>query len=233
MNYKEHYRVDAETFDYWADYHFTPTEHIRDRMTLRLARIQPGEMVLDVGSGNGWFSLQAASLGAEVIAMDLSEANLARIKQSDGRIQTWLADALEPPATEDKYDLIVALEVLEHLVDPGQALAAWKNMLKPSGRLLLTVPYNEQIRYSLCIHCNKKTPHNAHLHSFGRESLAALVIKNGMKIARTELFAHKLQSHLRLDRLTRHLPFPLWHGIDRLCGITGDKYNYLVLLCSL
>lgn len=233
MDYKEHYRLDAEVFDYWGDYHFTPAETRRNQYIFNLAQIRAGEKVLDIGSGRGWFCLHAASRGAEVTALDLSEANLERIKQMDSRINTLLADAAEPDGLLEKYDLLVALEVLEHIVDPAKALEHWKNLLKPGGRLLITVPYKEQIQYSLCIHCNQKTPHNAHLHSFDKSILGALLVANGLRVIRVDLFAHKLGTHFRLDRFTRKLPYWIWRGLDRLYGLGGDKYNYLAVLCSL
>lgn len=233
MDYKEHYKIDAEVFDYWGAYHFTPGEARRNQYIFNLAQVRAGEKVLDIGSGRGWFSLHAASRGAEVTALDLSAANLARISQMDNRINTILVDAAEPGEMGEKYDLLVALEVLEHIVDPAQAIKHWKDLLKPEGRLLITVPYKEQIQYSLCIHCNQKTPHNAHLHSFDQNSLGALLASNGLHVQRVELFAHKLITHLRLDKLTSKLPYSCWRCLDKVCGLTGDKYNYMAVLCSL
>ncbi|MDD4309568.1 MAG: class I SAM-dependent methyltransferase [Candidatus Cloacimonetes bacterium] len=233
MNHKEHYRLDAEAFDYWADYHYTPAEKRRNQFTFKLAKVRAGQSVLDIGSGRGWFSLHAANLGADVTALDLSASNLQRIKQEDSRINTLLADAAEPLAIDKKFDLLVALEVLEHIVNPGLAIANWKSMLKPTGRLLITVPYKELIRYSLCIHCNGKTPHNAHLHSFDKDALGNLLIANGLRVCHLEPFSHKLPPLLRLDKITQNFPLPIWCWLDRLCRLTGDKYHYLAAICRL
>lgn len=232
MDYKEHYRLDAEVFDYFAPHHDTPIETRRNQTTFRLANIHAGQRVLDIGSGRGWFSLYAASQGARVTALDLSERNLQRIKALDGRIETVLDDAAQPSLLKDKFDLIVALEVLEHLVDPAKALANWKELLSPGGRLLITVPYQEVLRYSLCIHCNRKTPFNAHLHSFDQASLRQLAQASGLRVLNMQAFCHKLLSHLRIDRLTIKLPFGCWNALDRLAAITGDKYHYLAVICT-
>lgn len=232
MDYKEHYRLDAEVFDYFAPHHDTPIETRRNQSTFHLARIKPGMQILDIGSGRGWFSLHAASQGAKVTALDLSERNLQRIKAMDSRIETILDDAAQPALPKEQYDLIVALEVLEHLVDPALAMANWKTLLKPGGRLLITVPYKEIIRYSLCIHCNQKTPFNAHLHSFDRVSLGRLAIATGLHVLKIQPFCHKLLSHLRLDRLTIRLPFDCWNALDRLAALSGDKYHYLAIICT-
>ncbi|PKN71989.1 MAG: SAM-dependent methyltransferase [Candidatus Cloacimonetes bacterium HGW-Cloacimonetes-3] len=233
MNHKEHYRIDAEAFDYWSAHHFTAAEKRRNQFTIKLANIRAGQKVLDIGSGRGWFSLHAASLGAEVTAMDLSATNLARIKQTDNRVNTLLADATEPLQTGQKYDLLVALEVLEHIVNPAEAVANWKAILKPKGRLLITVPYKEIIRYSLCIHCNAKTPFNAHLHSFDKDALANLLKASGLRVRSLQPFSHKLLPLLRLDVISQNLPLPIWCCLDKISRITGDKYNYLAAICSL
>lgn len=232
MDYKEHYRLDAEVFDYFAPHHYTAIETRRNQATFYFAGISAGQRILDIGSGRGWFSLYAASQGARVTALDLSERNLQQIKALDGRIETMLDDAAEPTKPQDKYDLIVALEVLEHLVDPAKAIANWKKLLKPGGRLLITVPYKEVIRYSLCIHCNQKTPFNAHLHSFDRPAMQSLLSGAGMKVISMKPFCHKLPVHFRLDRLTLRLPYAFWHALDRICGLFSDQYNYLAVICG-
>jgi 2-polyprenyl-3-methyl-5-hydroxy-6-metoxy-1,4-benzoquinol methylase len=231
MDYKEHYRIDAEEFDYWGEDQFSLTEKRRNQYTLKLANIQAGQKVLDIGSGRGWFSLLAASYNADTTAVDLSHTNLERIKQSDDRVKTLLADAINTGAEAGSYDLVVALEVLEHITNPEQALQHWASLLKPGGRLLITVPYKEKLRYELCIHCNKKTPHSAHLHSFSREKLCALIRSSGLRVVSTSLFCHKLMQFLHLDMLTHRLPYLVWRFFDAISALSGDKYNYIAVVC--
>ncbi len=232
MDYKEHYRQDALEFDYFRRDKLTPGEVRRTQFTLSLCAIRPGMRVLDVGSGRGWFSLAAAKLGAEVTALDLSEENLARIKAADSKIETVFGDAGAIPELA-KFDLIVALEVLEHLVEPEQALRSIRERLKPDGTLLVTVPYKEVIRYSLCVHCNRKTPVNAHLHSFDRESLSAILVKSGFRVKAAKRFYHRVLELFRINSLTRKCPLGVWTCLDRLCGVSGDRYSYLAIRACL
>ncbi len=229
MDYKEHYRQDAIVFDYFGEEQLSPGELRRNRFILDYCRITPGMKVLDVGSGRGWFSLEASARGVKVTALDLSEENLKRIRELDSGIDTLLGDACDIPAEDQAYDLIVALEVLEHIPDPELALNSIKTKLKPGGTLLLTVPYKELIKSSLCIHCNQKTPHNAHLHSFDAPGLKRLLRTSGYRILATKLFAHKLMTALRINELTRSLPYSCWSALDRLFGIGNDKYHYLAV----
>lgn len=232
MDYQEHYCQDALVFDYFRRDKLTPGEVRRTQFTLSQCGIKPGMRVLDVGSGRGWFSFAAAGCGADVTALDLSEENLARIKAEDPAINTVYGDACSLPEL-GKFDLIVALEVLEHLVEPGKALRSIRERLKPGGTLLVTVPYKEIIRYSLCVHCNRKTPVNAHLHSFDRESLSALLVKYGFRVQAEKRFYHRALELLKINSLTRKFPLAAWVFLDRLSAISGDKYSYLAVQAGL
>ncbi len=228
MDYKEHYRQDALVFDYFRPEKLTTAEIRRMQFTLSLCQICPGMRVLDVGSGRGWFSLAAAKLGAQVTAVDLSEKNLARIKAEEPGIETVFGDACAIPDL-GKFDMIVALEVLEHLVEPELALQSIHKLLSADGTLLVTVPYKEVIRYTLCIHCNRITPMNAHLHSFDRESLGALLVRSGFRVKRTNRFSHRAMDLFKLTALSQKLPLGIWKNLDRLSGILGDRYHYLAI----
>ena len=229
MDYIQHYHNDALEFDYWGKDLITPAEIRRNQFIQHLCPIKKGQKVLDIGSGRGWFSLHCANMEAEVTAIDLSEENLNRIKNIDPRIKTIYGDACSINLPEKSFDLIVALEVLEHLVDPALAIDNWKKMLKTGGIFFVTVPYKEVIRYSLCIHCNRKTPMNAHLHSWDAPKLASMLENNGFYILRATLFAHKLLSALGLDKKLQKVPFKVWNFLDKLCGIGNDKYSYLAV----
>lgn len=232
MDYKEHYRIDALEFDYWGKDQFSPSEVRRNQYIFELCNIQPGEKVLDIGSGRGWFCQHAVGQGADVTALDLSNENLQRIKDTNPQIITVLGDACETTLPESSFDLILAAEVLEHLVDPKAAIVNWKRLLKPEGRLIVTVPYQETIRYTLCIHCNQKTPVNAHLHSFDKDGLIKLLNHHGFWVKKTELFLHKAGAVLKLNILLKWLPYKWWRKLDKFLGLFGKSYSYIALTAS-
>ncbi len=233
LNYKEHYHNDALVFDYWGADQLSPTEIRRNQTIFELCQVKAGDKILDIGSGRGWFSLHAAEKGAEVTALDLSSENLNKIKEINPSISVVYGDACEIPIEDMTFDWIVALEVLEHLEDPKLAIQHWKTMLKPEGRLLVTVPFKEDIRYTLCIHCNQKTPINAHLHSFDKDTLIKLFIRSGYWVKDTELFVHKLLTLLRITKLIRKLPYKYWSFLDNLSGMFSKKYSYIALIATL
>jgi SAM-dependent methyltransferase len=96
--------------------------------------------VLDVGCGTG-FNLQAlCALGvSEAIGLDLADKALAFCR---GRgLQTLVrGDAARPPFQDESFDLVLALDLIEHVQDDRAALDGLLRILRPGGRLILFTP---------------------------------------------------------------------------------------------
>ena len=107
--------------------------------TLAAARIGPGARVLDVGCGAGLVSLPLAEAGYHVDGIDLAEGAIVTAQQhtphgAPAHFATGDAYALESDA--DRYDAVLALDFLEHVDRPEDALAEMARVLKPGGLLL-------------------------------------------------------------------------------------------------
>ncbi len=104
-------------------------------------RVPAGSTALDIGCGTGELLDVLARCGAAVVAgTDLSEEALgyARRRVGAGTILASLAEAV--PFASACAEVVVSLEVLEHLDDPLAALAEYHRVLRPGGTLLVTVP---------------------------------------------------------------------------------------------
>jgi SAM-dependent methyltransferase len=134
---------------YWSERDRPATEaRSRDRARLsvdllRDAGIQRGRL-LDVGCGPGWALEVFSSAGYETIGVDVSEAAVeeARRRGLDARALDFekagaelLASSLGGP-----YDAVTLLEVLEHLLDPAEALEKAQGLLRPGGALVASLP---------------------------------------------------------------------------------------------
>ena len=103
--------------------------------------IQPsGEIkILDIGCGTGREIDFFESLG-EVIGIDKSQDALDFCKQRGLGTKTIQMDARELTFENATFDLILCLDVLEHIAHPGMALSEAYRVLKPGGYAVFTVP---------------------------------------------------------------------------------------------
>jgi len=97
-------------------------------------------LLLDIGSGDGIIAERIQSkTGFKVIAIDSIKKNvLAARKKGVEAKQVDLNHGL--PFKKNSFDCILAGEVLEHLLDPESVLSECKRVLKPQGRLIVSVP---------------------------------------------------------------------------------------------
>src|SRR5512136_1037602 len=116
---------------------------LRARAALSMLGVKPGWRVADIGCGNGVLACEAALMGAEVDAIDISPAMLAlaEIQAKDRRIaiRTQSAGLLSFVYQPNSYDLIVSEFTLHHLPDfwKAVALARIYNALKPGANFYL------------------------------------------------------------------------------------------------
>src|SRR6185312_9979736 len=115
----------------------------RARVTLGMLNVQRGWRVADIGCGNGVLACEAAMLGAEVDAIDISPAMLAlaKIQACDRKvaIRTQSAGLLSFAYQPNSYDLVVSEFTLHHLPDFWKtvAMARIYNALKPGACFFL------------------------------------------------------------------------------------------------
>jgi len=94
--------------------------------------------VLDVGCGGGILSEALARTGAQVTGVDLSEESLkaARLHaKQQGLNIDYRYESIEQVAEKHagEFDVITCMEMLEHVPDPNQTIAACAKLLKPGG----------------------------------------------------------------------------------------------------
>ncbi len=100
-----------------------------------------GKKALDVGCGAGLLAEPLARLGAQVPAIDAAPECIEVAKDhgaGQGLAIDYRAAAVEE--VEGKYDLVTAMEVVEHVADPGEFVAELAKRLAPGGLLILSTP---------------------------------------------------------------------------------------------
>jgi SAM-dependent methyltransferase len=101
-----------------------------------------GSAVLEVGCGVGaqTVTLAQQSPGAQITAIDISAASVARARarlERDGLTNVTFvhADVFAAPFAPGSFDHVFICFVLEHLAEPAAALAALRGLLKPGGTI--------------------------------------------------------------------------------------------------
>ena len=116
---------------------------LRARAALKMLGVQRGWRVADIGCGNGVLATEAALIGAEVDAIDISPAMLALAeiyaRDRKARVRTQSAGLLSFAYQPNSYDLIVSEFTLHHLPDFWKAVAMARIFaaLKPGASFYL------------------------------------------------------------------------------------------------
>jgi len=105
---------------------------------LRMLPAKP-QHILEVGSGYGYLTFALNREGYQAQGIDISEQAVESARRRYGNFYRTLS--LEQVAEDKaKYELIIALELIEHVVDPLKFLLQARQLLKPGGRILITTP---------------------------------------------------------------------------------------------
>jgi SAM-dependent methyltransferase len=107
-----------------------------------VARVSPGQRVLEVGCGEGALTCAAAQAGADAVAVDMSAPNLEaarRLAAAAGvRVALLQADAERLPFADGSFDLVLSSHVLEHLPDLDRGLRELQRVTR--DRVLIAMP---------------------------------------------------------------------------------------------
>lgn len=231
FDYLTHYKTDADEFNYFEK-RIGATEHEERRVREVIISQVPknAKTVLDVGCGSGWVAKEFFQKNKNVISLDISKSNPQKVKQlypSQSHFQV-VADSFKLPFKSNSIDCVIASEIIEHVVDPKIFLKELFRVVSDNGSLIISTPYKEKLRYVLCIHCNKKTPVNAHLHSFDENSLRGLYQENDLKKFSSIIFGNKALIFLRTHVLLKFLPLSFWLVVDWLANKIYNKPLHIV-----
>ena len=97
----------------------------------------PRPRLLDIGCGMGWSLEKYVDAGYNASGIDVSSFAVEKVRAQG--LQAEVHDLERQPLTGE-YEILVALEVLEHLADPLSVLLQMKEVLTDSGRIVVSLP---------------------------------------------------------------------------------------------
>ncbi|MFJ9978458.1 class I SAM-dependent methyltransferase [Streptomyces cyaneofuscatus] len=112
------------------------------RLLADALRGRTGQVIVDVGCGDGTAAATAAPIltGHRLIGVDWSQDALRRARPRMGSVVRGELEHGGLPLADGCADAVLFSEILEHLVDPDQALDELRRILKPGGHLMLSTP---------------------------------------------------------------------------------------------
>jgi 2-polyprenyl-3-methyl-5-hydroxy-6-metoxy-1,4-benzoquinol methylase len=156
-----------------------------DQISSVVQQLGPGK-ILDAGCGDGRLARAIRANCSDVVihGCDLSTVALARSEGLDRQYSVDLNCGVLPEPDES-FDLVIASEVIEHLIQPDRVLAELIRVLRQGGHVLLTVPNVAFWRFrvqALRGQVPSVTADDRHLHSFSASLLEQLVRKAGLQV---------------------------------------------------
>lgn len=185
---------------------FARHKEIVDEFLIMFGELSNDKKVLDIGPANGIWMVLLRELGfINLDGLEISPVFLDKLQSKGltgflGNITTGEGLLqLSPP-----YDIILMMEILEHLESPEQALRNAKSLLAKDGLLYLTIPFCGCI-FSRLLQLKRRISRaeqirnidETHLHAFSKKELRELLKLSGFEIQKLKRVSFNIPKVIR------------------------------------
>lgn len=215
----ESYEVHMKSLGPGLDYHSTKLLHLLSRY------FPPPGKLLEVGCATGRFLNDAHTAGYSVTGIEPA-ARHRELIPSHIASSVFLQKLEDVELPDDAFDVIVAIQLIEHLVDPTVFAEKLKRLLKPGGIAYVETPnfdcVSRRLRVPSWMNQNVAPGHR---HLFNPRSMAAFCERIGLRVVRRWTFFKALGIHSRSASLGKSLV-----ALDYTLGWIGMGNNIAVLI---
>ena len=154
-----------------------------------LANIGTQPTIFELGCGNGSTAAYLASKGYSIVGVDPSQSGIEIAKANYPQCRLELGSSEEDlPAQFGAFDIVLSLEVVEHVFSPRRYASVVGELLKPGGIAIVSTPYHSYIKNLALALTGKMDQHftalweGGHIKFFSKKTLSALMEKSGFKV---------------------------------------------------
>ena len=160
--------------EYWFARHEAAYAWIADAVAPML---RPGAVVVDAGAGEGYGAQMLRTDGRHVVGLEYDAAACAHIRGAYPRVSIIAANLSAIPLASHSADMIVSLQVIEHLWDLPGFLADCRRILRPGAPLVVTTP--NRVTFSPRLARGQKPLNPFHVEEFDAQQVHDLLAQAG------------------------------------------------------
>lgn len=160
---------------------------------LQIVREVKPRRVFDLGCGNGSTAKFISKEVETVVGIDASESAITHANRAYPELKLEIGSAYDDlPAKYGTYDMVISLEVVEHLYDPRAYARNLFNLLEPGGVAVVSTPYHGYWKNLALALTGKMDAHfwalwdGGHIKFWSIRTLSALLAEKGFEIIRFE-----------------------------------------------